>query len=73
MNQIRLPTKLVLSASCVASSWLSPVVRVAQPNQEKKMTNESWLDLIILFNGEEGENEVSFQCTKKKDKEERNY
>ena len=41
INQIRLPTKLVLSASCVASSWLSPVVRAAQPNQEKKMTNES--------------------------------
>ena len=45
-NQIHLPTKLVLSAACVASSWLSPVVRAAQPNQEKKIikkkrTNES--------------------------------
>ena len=35
-NRIHLPTKLVLSAACVASSWLSPVVRAAQPNQEKK-------------------------------------
>ena len=40
-TQIHLPTKLVLSASCVASSWLSPVVRAAQPNQEKK--EDQWI------------------------------
>lgn len=63
--KLSLPTKLVLNASCVASSLWWPG-RFAQPKKKKK--KDQWI--MIMFN--RGENEVAFQCTKDKE-EERNY